>query len=62
MANNDPYTKDGYVRFTLRIPDDLMEELKGVAAESKRSTGKQIEYILDCWLNDHHKDTENPKE
>ena len=45
--SNDKFTKDGYSRFTLRIPEELLNKVKQAAEESKRSTGKQIEYILE---------------
>ena len=56
MPVNDPYTKEGDSRFTLRIPSDLLEIIRTEAQKNKRSTGKQIEFILEEWLQ------ENPKE
>lgn len=47
MSTNDPYTKDSDSRFTLRIPKDLLDWVRGEAKRNKRSTGKQIEFILD---------------
>jgi len=44
---NDKFTKEGHSRFTLRIPEELLNKVKRAAEESKRSTGKQIEYILE---------------
>ena len=52
MSNNDPYTKEHDSRFTLRIPTDLLEQIKKEATLNKRSTGKQIEFILESWLNE----------
>lgn len=51
MSEKDPYTRDTDSRFTLRIPSDLLETIKEEAKKNKRSTGKQIEFILDEWLS-----------
>ena len=53
MSDKDPYTKDGDARFTLRIPAKLLEVVKEEAEKNKRSTGKQVEYILENWLKDN---------
>lgn len=53
----DPYTREEDSRFTLRIPTDLLEIIREEAKRNKRSTGKQIEFILEEWLNEH-----DPKE
>lgn len=50
MTPNDPYTKDGDTRFTLRISSALLEAIKAEAVKNKRSTGKQIEFILEQWV------------
>lgn len=50
MTKKDPYTKEGDTRFTLRIPEELLELVKVEAEKNKRSTGKQIEFILEEWL------------
>lgn len=57
MSKNDPYTKEQDSRFTLRIPSDLLEAIKEEAVLNKRSTGKQIEFILEQWLHEN-----DPKE
>jgi len=57
MINNDPYTKETDSRFTLRIPTELLNIIREEARKNKRSAGKQIEFILEEWLNEH-----NPKE
>ncbi len=51
--SNDPYTKESDSRFTLRIPTKLLDSVKKEAAKNKRSTGKQIEFILEQWLREH---------
>ncbi len=50
MTVKDPYTREGDIRFTLRIPSELMEAIKVEAQKNKRSTGKQIEFILERWI------------
>lgn len=50
MSNNDPYTREGDSRFTLRLNTEILEAVKKEAAKCKRSTGKQIEFILEQWL------------
>lgn len=57
MSEKDPYTKDEDSRFTLRLPTLLLESIKEEAKINKRSTGKQIEFILESWLSEN-----NPKE
>lgn len=53
MATNDPYTKENDSRFTLRIPTELLERVKAEAQRNKRSTGKQIEFILEQWFSEN---------
>lgn len=50
MSTVDPYTKENDSRFTLRIPTELLERVKEEAQLNKRSTGKQIEFILEQWF------------
>ena len=50
MPERDPYTRDEDSRFTLRIPTDLLNSVREEAKKNKRSTGKQIEFILEEWL------------
>lgn len=57
MSDKDPYTRDEDARFTLRIPKELLDAIRDEAKKNKRSAGKQIEFILETWLNEH-----NPKE
>lgn len=57
MSETDPYTREEDTRFTLRIPTKLMDIIREEAKKNKRSAGKQIEFILEQWLNEH-----NPKE
>lgn len=50
MKNRDPYTRDDQTRFTMRIHSELLEKIKLEAEKSKRSTAKQIEYILEQYI------------
>ncbi len=40
-------------RFTLRIDTELFEAVKAIAKENKRSSAKQIEFILEDWLRNN---------
>ena len=53
MSKKDPYTRDDDSRFTLRIPTELLEIVKEEAKKNKRSTGKQIEFILESWVSEN---------
>lgn len=50
MKNNDPYTREDQTRFTMRIDSGLLEKIKADAEKNKRSTAKQIEYILEQYI------------
>ena len=50
MKDHDIYTKDDQTRFTMRINSELLEKIKIEAATSKRSTAKQIEFILEQYV------------
>ena len=50
MKNNDPFTRDDQTRFTMRINSELLEKIKVEAEKSKRSTAKQIEFILEQYV------------
>lgn len=52
MPEKDPYTREGDSRFTLRIPSDLLGLIREEAQKNKRSTGKQIEFILEQWVSE----------
>ena len=52
MKNRDPFTRDDQTRFTMRINSDLREQSKVEAEKSKRSTAKQIEFILEQYMED----------
>ena len=51
MSKKDAYTRDEDSRFTLRINSEILEAIKEEALKNKRSTGKQIEFILENWLS-----------
>ena len=50
MSKKDSFTKSGDSRFTLRIPEELLELIRNEAKKNKRSAGKQIEFILEQWI------------
>lgn len=52
MKNSDPFTRDDQTRFTMRINSELLEKVKVEAEKSKRSTAKQIEFILEQYVAD----------
>lgn len=50
MKNKDPFTRDDQTRFTMRINSELLEKIKLEAEKNKRSTAKQIEFILEQYV------------
>ena len=50
---NDPYTREEDTRFTMRINTQLLDRIKELAQRNKRSTAKEIEFILETWMNQH---------
>lgn len=49
---NDPYTREEDTRFTMRINTELLNRIKSQAQENKRSTAKEIEFILEQYFRD----------
>lgn len=58
MSKKDAYTRDEDSRFTLRINSDILEAIKEEAEKNKRSTGKQIEFILEKWLDQENQNNQ----
>ena len=58
MSKKDAYTRDEDSRFTLRINSYILEAIKEEAAKNKRSTGKQIEFILEKWLDQENQNNQ----
>lgn len=56
MPQKDPFTKETDSRFTLRIPTELLDVIREEAKKNKRSAGKQIEFILEQWVDKHPKE------
>lgn len=52
MAKTDPFTPDDETRFTMRIDTALLDRIKEQAKKTKRSTAKEIEFILEQWMNE----------
>ena len=51
MKKNDPYTRDDQTRFTMRSDSSLLDRIKAEAEKNKRSTAKEIEFILEQYVN-----------
>lgn len=49
---NDPYTREEDTRFTMRINTQLLNSIKLQAQNNKRSTAKEIEFILEQYFQD----------
>lgn len=49
--DNESYKSE--TRFTLRIDSELFERIKHFAKLNKRSSAKQIEFILEEWLRNN---------
>lgn len=48
--------------FSLRIPEELLEQIKKIANENCRSTNKEIEYALTQYVKEYNKqNTEKQK-
>lgn len=47
MRNSALYTKDERTRFTLLLNSELLEKIRVDAEKNKRSTSKQIEFIIE---------------
>lgn len=39
-----------YSPFSVRVPDELLDKIKKLAAMNKRSANKQVEYILEKFI------------
>lgn len=51
MSKSDPYTREDQTRFTMRINSSLLGEIRHLAEINKRSTAKEIEFILESYIN-----------
>lgn len=47
--------------FTLRIPEELLEQIKQIANENCRSTNKEIEYALTQYVKQYHHNNKTTK-
>ena len=45
-----------YSPFSLRISEELLEKIKYIAEENKRSANKEIEYILELYVKKYEKE------
>ena len=51
---NDKFTNEEDTRFTLRLNTEILNKVKAEAIKNKRSTAKEIEYILEYYFNNAH--------
>lgn len=45
-----------YTPFSLRVSEKLLAKLKFIAARNKRSTNKEIEFILESFVESYEKE------
>ena len=45
-----------YTPFSLRISEDLLEKVKSIAKEKKRSMNKEVEFVLEKYVKTYEKD------
>lgn len=45
-----------YTPFSLRISEELMDKIKELAKQNKRSANREIEYILEQYVREQEKD------
>lgn len=50
---NDKYTKESETRFTLRVDTELLNKVKADAEKNKRSTAKEIIFILEKYFENN---------
>lgn len=48
----DEYTRSDERRFTLRMDRQLFEQLEALAKKDKRAVGREIEYIVERYIED----------
>lgn len=53
MKCQDHFTRDDQTRFTMRIDSELLKRVKAEAEKNKRSTAKQIEFMIEQYLVEH---------
>lgn len=44
-----------YTPFSLRISEELLGKVKMIAVKNKRSTNKEIEYVLEQYVKEYEK-------
>ncbi len=45
-----------YTPFSLRISEDLLEKVKYIAKENKRSMNKEVEFVLEKYVKTYEKE------
>ena len=56
MSNSDPYTRDDQTRFTMRINQNFIYQIKSQAVRNKRSAAKEIEFIIEQYFENISKE------
>ena len=54
--SNDQFTREEDKRFTLRIAKELFEKVEFSAKKNKRAIGREIEFILEQYFENDHKE------
>ena len=49
MQKTDKWTRDEDTRFTMRIDSKLLQKIKNSAQKNKRSTAKEIAFVLEAY-------------
>lgn len=62
MSQKDKWTNENDTRFTMRIDSTLLEIIKKSAMINKRSTAKEIIYVLEKYYNSSNKGSEDETE
>jgi hypothetical protein len=44
-----------FTPFSLRVDEELLEKIKDIAKSNKRSTNKEIEFILEKYIKENEK-------
>ena len=51
-----------YTPFSLRVPEELLDKIRKMAEEHKRSMNKEIEFVLEQYVNAIERGDETPSE
>lgn len=54
--SKDKFTRENDKRFTLRIEKSIFKHVEQSAKDNKRSIGREIEFILEQYFQNNHKE------